>query len=87
MKGFAMAVGLIAMCLVAALPLSAYAAPAKTPACTSADTFVFVPPNVKAADLENYLKANAPKPAILQRCNLSPDEWLAGALREHRKGK
>lgn len=69
--------------LIVALSSPAFA---KAPACAAADTFVFVPPNIKAAELENYLKANTPKPEVLKKCGITREEWLASALREH-KGK
>lgn len=48
--------------------------------CSSADTFVFVPPGLQGDELKAYLLAHAPSAKALSQCGLTQDQWVKSHL-------
>jgi hypothetical protein len=48
--------------------------------CSSADTFVFVPPGMHGDELKAYLLAHAPSSDVLSQCGQTQDQWVRSHL-------
>jgi hypothetical protein len=48
--------------------------------CSAADTFVYVPPDIKADRLEEFLAKRAPAKEKLEACGLTKEQWVKSHL-------